>query len=140
MTPADFDRMPLQDMVDRYLDLSLRDFTAIVTGVRLTAAEHVELLALGVAVARHVTNGRQVGVWHALRAGATWPQIAAASGTDEPTARRAFRDWIDGQAALWDSTALPGELPIGLSHDDRAHARRFLDTPSTDREEHPTTR
>lgn len=140
MTPADLDQLPLRDLVDRYLDLSLRDLTGTVTGVRLTTAEHVELLAVGVAVARHVTTGRQVDVRRALLAGATWPQIAAASGTDVPTARRAFRDWIDGQAALWDSTARPGRLPIGLSPADRVTARRFLSTSSPDRKEHPTTR
>lgn len=62
MTPADLDRTPLRDLVDRYLDLALRDFTSWVTSAPLTAAEHVELLTVGAAVARHVTLGRQVDV------------------------------------------------------------------------------
>ena len=53
-------------------------------------------------------------------------------------ARRAFRDWIDGQAALWDATP-PGRRPIGLSPADRATAYRLADR-RTDRKENPTPR
>ena len=139
MTPADLDRTPLRDLVDRYLDLTLRDFTAPVIGTPLTAAEHVELLTVGAAAVRHVDLGRQTDVRRALLAGSAWSQIATASGTSVRTARRAFRDWIDGQAALWDSTP-PGRRPIGLSPTDRITAYRLADSPSTDRKENPNTR
>lgn len=139
MTPADLDRTSLRDLVDRYVNLSLRDLTGTVTGTPLAAAEHVELLTVGAAVARQVSLGRQVAVRRALQAGATWSQIANAHGITERAARRAFRDWIDGQAGLWDATP-PGRRPIGLSPPDRATARRLADTPSADREENTTTR
>ena len=138
MTPADLEWTPLRDLVDRYLDLSLRDFTAQVTGAPLTAAEHVELLAVGAATNRHVSLGRQVDVRRALLAGATWPQIAAASGASVRAVRRDFRTWIAQQSALWDATP-PGRRPIGLSPADRTTAHR-LANPSANRKETPTTR
>jgi hypothetical protein len=138
VTPADLDRTPLRDLVDRYLDLALRDFTSSSTGALLTAAEHVELLTVGAAIARHATLGRQVDVRRALLAEATWPQIATAHGITVRAARRAFRDWIDGQAALWDATP-PGRRPIGLSPADRATAYRLANS-RTDRKENPSTR
>lgn len=140
MTPADLDRTPLRELVDRYLDLSLRDVTATatVTSAALTAAERIELLTVGAAVARHVTLGRQVAVRRALLAGATWLQIATAHGVTARAARRDFRAWIDGQAALWDATE-PGRRPLGLSPADRATAYRLANS-RTDRKENPTTR
>jgi hypothetical protein len=96
------------------------------------------MLAVGAAVARHVSLGRQVDVRRALLAGATWPQIAAASNTTVRAVRRDFRAWIAQQSALWDSTP-PGGRPLGLSPEDRITAHR-LANPSANRKENPTTR
>jgi hypothetical protein len=61
----------------------------------LTVAEHLELLATAEYLARAYKPHGEVD--HALRAGATWPQVAAALGTDEAMARVEYRAWADGQ-------------------------------------------
>jgi hypothetical protein len=64
----------------------------------LSMAEHVEMLALGERIARYYRHPAQVD--KALRAGASWAQIAAATGTTEDSARAAYREWADGQHRL----------------------------------------
>jgi hypothetical protein len=64
----------------------------------LTADEHLEILAAGEVLARHYRHPALMH--HAVLAGATWPQIAAATGSDEATARHAYREWADGQRRL----------------------------------------
>jgi hypothetical protein len=64
----------------------------------LTAAEHLELLATGEYLSRSYKPIPEVN--HALRAGASWAQIAGALGTDEPAAQAAYRTWADGQHDL----------------------------------------
>jgi hypothetical protein len=61
----------------------------------LTAAEHLELLATAEYLARAYKPHGEVD--HALRAGATWPQVAEALGADEAMARVEYRAWADGQ-------------------------------------------
>ena len=61
----------------------------------LTIAEHLELLALGERIARYYRHPSQVD--KAVRAGASWEQIAAATGTTEDAARSAYREWAEGQ-------------------------------------------
>jgi hypothetical protein len=61
----------------------------------LTVAEHLEMLALGEAIAFYYRH--PAGVDHAVRAGATWEQIAAARNTTAEAARAAYREWADGQ-------------------------------------------
>ena len=61
----------------------------------LTAAEHLELLALGERIARYYRHPSQVD--NAVKAGASWAQIAAATGTTEDAARTAYREWAEGQ-------------------------------------------
>jgi hypothetical protein len=61
----------------------------------LTVAEHLEMLALGEVIARYYRHPSQVD--KAVRAGATWQQIADATGTTEEAARGAYRDWAEGQ-------------------------------------------
>jgi hypothetical protein len=63
----------------------------------LTVAEHLEMLALGERIARYYRYPAQVD--QAVRAGATWDQIAAATGTTVEAARAAYREWAEGQAA-----------------------------------------
>jgi hypothetical protein len=65
----------------------------------LTADEHLEILAAGELLARHYRHPALVH--HAVLAGASWPQIAAATGSDEATARQAYRQWADDQHRLY---------------------------------------
>jgi hypothetical protein len=106
----------LPDQIDRYRELADRDMTArSITTLQahgeydeekarilpigkyqpLTAAEHLEMLALGEAVAFHYRHPS--GVDRAVRAGATWEQIAAARNTTAEAARAAYREWVEGQ-------------------------------------------
>jgi len=70
----------------------------------LTVAEHLELLALGECIARYYRHPSQVD--KAARAGATWDQIAAATGTAAEDARAAYREWAEGQHRLHADTGL----------------------------------
>lgn len=61
----------------------------------LTPAERLEILANGEVLARHYRHPAEAG--HAVRAGATWDQVAAAAGTTSGTARAAYVQWAEGQ-------------------------------------------
>jgi hypothetical protein len=106
--------MPLADVLNRYQALNDRDAMARSIATLkargadpalnpedfppLTTAEHLELLALGEALARHYRH--PVLVHDAVRAGATWQQVAAATGGDPDQARQAYRAWAEGQHRL----------------------------------------
>ena len=85
---------------DRYRELAQRDALAKAIAIKkargdyqpgghvseenfppLTVAEHLEMIALGERIARYYAHPSQVDV--AVKAGASWAQIAAARGTDE---------------------------------------------------------
>jgi hypothetical protein len=108
--------LPLPDQIDRYRELADRDMAARSIAILqargeydeekarilplgkyqpLTAAEHLEILALGEAIAFHYRHPS--GVDRAVKAGATWEQIAAATNTTPAAARAAYRDWAEGQ-------------------------------------------
>ena len=61
----------------------------------LTAAGHLELLATAEYLARAYKPSFETD--NALRAGASWAQVADALGTSEEYARVAYRAWADGQ-------------------------------------------
>lgn len=65
----------------------------------LTVTEHLELLAAGELLARYYRHPAHVH--RALQAGATWEQVAAATGRDEPQARRDYREWAEDEHRLW---------------------------------------
>jgi hypothetical protein len=65
----------------------------------LTAEEHLEVLAAGELLARHYRHPALVH--YAVLAGASWLQVAAATGSDEAAARQAYREWADGQHRLY---------------------------------------
>ncbi len=92
----------------------------------LTAAEHLELLATTEYLSRAYKPSSEVD--YALRAGASWPQVAAALGTDEASARAAYREWADGQHDLLTWTG--GR--IGMS--DAEHATAIERAAIPDRE------
>lgn len=109
--------VPFPDVVNRYEALDNRDAMArAITTLQargewnddrslkpenypaLTAAEHLELIALGEVMARHYRHPAQVH--DAVLAGATWEQIAAATGGGADQARQAYRQWAEGQHHL----------------------------------------
>ena len=109
--------IPFPDVVNRYQALDNRDAMArAITTLQargewnddrslkpedypaLTAAEHLELIALGEVMARHYRHPAQVH--DAVLAGATWEQIAAATGGGADQARRAYGQWAEGQHRL----------------------------------------
>ena len=87
----------------------------------MTVAEHLEMFALGERIARYYRHPSQVD--HAVKAGASWAQIAAATGTTENAARAAYREWADGQHRLH------AEMGIGLDDDEYAAAIKAAGGP-----------
>ena len=65
----------------------------------LTAGEHLEILAAGEMLARYYRH--PAIVHHAVLAGASWRQVAAATGSDEATVRQAYREWAGSQHRLY---------------------------------------
>lgn len=65
----------------------------------LSLSEHLEVLANGEAVARVYRHPGQVHL--AVQAGATWEQIAEATGTSEARVRQDYHDFAEGQHRLW---------------------------------------
>jgi hypothetical protein len=65
----------------------------------LTTDEHLEVLAIGEVLARHYRHPAHVD--QAVKAGASWAQIAEAIGSDEAQTRRHYREWADGQHWLY---------------------------------------
>ena len=65
----------------------------------LTVAEHLEVLAFGEVLARYYRHPASVD--RAVKAGASWPQIAEAVGSDEAQVRQQYREWAGGQHDLY---------------------------------------
>lgn len=94
-------------------DVSARAFTAMVARgdydprihgnvggpEPLTVTEHLELLAAGELLARYYRHPAHAH--RALQAGATWEQVAAATGRDENQARQDYRRWAEDEHRLW---------------------------------------
>jgi hypothetical protein len=135
---------------DRYAELSDRDLSARTAALLrergefdgqpgspaggsqgpLSAAEHLERIAIGVALARYYRHPSVLD--HAVKAGASWEQIGAARGTSTDQARRDYREWVEGQHNLLTWT----EGRIGMSDAEYAQAiARFRprDLPRRDR-------
>jgi len=106
--------LSLRDQIARYEELTDRDLMARSIAILqargeydenkhpgtgehqpLTVAEHLEMLALGEAIARYYRHPSQVD--RAVKAGASWDQIADATGATEDAARAAYREWAEGQ-------------------------------------------
>ena len=104
----------IADQMDRYRELADRDVMARAIATLKargtyepneyvndekfpppTAAGRLEMLALGERIARSCRHPSQVDT--AVRAGASWAQIAAATGTTEDAARTTYRQWAEGQ-------------------------------------------
>jgi hypothetical protein len=104
---------------DRYAELSDRDLSArtaallrergefdpaslghqlVAASEPLSAAEHLEHMAIGEVLARYYRHPSMPD--HAVKAGASWEQIGAARGTSAGQARRDYREWAEGQHNL----------------------------------------
>jgi hypothetical protein len=109
------------DQMDRYRDLAQHDALAGSIAIAkargsyvpsehvneqkfppLTVAEYLEMLALGERLARYYRHPSTVD--RAVKAGATWDQIAAATGTTAKAARAAHVEWAEGQHQLYGDT------------------------------------
>lgn len=129
------------DQIDRFSELTQRDLLAASIATLkargewtedrartlnpddyppLTVAGHLELLALGERIARYYRHPSQVD--KAVRAGASWAQIAAATGTAEDATRAAYREWAIGQHRLH------ADIGIGLDDAEYAAAIQAADT------------
>ena len=82
----------------------------------IAAADDLEMIALGEMLAE--TDRSPAGtpglyrdpayLHSALTAGATWAQLAEATGDDEATTRRRYRKWADDQHQQWTRTRFQG--------------------------------
>jgi hypothetical protein len=84
----------------------------------LTVSERLELLANGEVLARYYQHPAKLA--HAVEAGASWEQIAAARGTSAEQARQNYREWAEGQHRLWTGELGGGPGRFGL--DDAGYA------------------
>jgi hypothetical protein len=131
-TFSEASEMPLPDVLNRYQVLNDRDLMARAiaalqaTGAwkadrsirpadhpPLTAGEALEMLARGESRARYSRHPAQVH--HAVVAGATWQQIAAATGRDAGQVRDRYHQWAISQRELREQ--YPGGT-IGMSEDE----------------------
>ena len=81
-------------------------------------SERLELLANGEVLARYYRHPATLA--HAVEAGASWEQIAAARGTSAEQARQDYREWAEGQHDLW--TGKWGGEPGRSGLDDAGYA------------------
>jgi hypothetical protein len=100
----------------------------------LELEESLELLGLGVVVARQAYDAQHRGIRAALRSGASWERIGAVVGTTPLTAWNGHQRWIEEQVELFELTGrdglddvgavealeLAGERPLGLRSATRA--------------------
>lgn len=127
------------DARDRYDELSQRDLSAraraklVARGEYdparhgthdpepLSLSEHLEVLANGEVVARVYRHPAQVD--QAVQAGASFQQIADATGSSETQVRQDYRDWAKGQHRLW----IDYEGKFGLGDAEYAEAMQRAD-------------
>jgi hypothetical protein len=90
----------------------------------LTVAEHLEVLAYGEVLARYYRHPASVD--RAVKAGATWPQIAEAVGSDEAQVRQQYREWADSQHHLY----LHYQGQLGMNDAEHAAAIKRASEPT----------
>ena len=104
---------------ERFTELRMREVCALSQNPvlsegsePLTAAEHLEMMAAGEVLARYYQRN-QARIDRAVRAGASWEQVAAAAGISAAQARQEYRDWIRQQHVRSENPN-----PYGLGMDD----------------------
>jgi hypothetical protein len=91
----------------------------------LTTVEHLEVLAVGEVLARHYRHPAHVDL--AVKAGASWSQIAEAVGSDETRVRQQYREWAESQH--WLHAEYEGKF--GMNDADYAAAIKRASEPHT---------
>ena len=135
-SPAEVEtRHTLRTAVARYEDLRSREALTgsadeapgVADAEGLSAAEVLELLALGEAIARKVGYGRQLSVRNARAAGASWTAIGRALGTSKQAAWEAHTRWIDAQSGQHRANGFEG-----MDDGETTDARRLAGSPDDD--------
>jgi hypothetical protein len=98
LAPEDAGQASLYRIVQRLAPLDQRIFRAGSTG-GLPVEDHLELLALNAAAARAAVSQRGWEIARALWAGATWHQVAKATGLTSAEARTEFAEWGNSPVA-----------------------------------------
>ena len=96
----------------------------------LTAAEHLEMMAAGEVLARYYQRD-QARIDRAVRAGASWEQVAAATGISAAQARQEYRDWAGQQHVRSEN---PNPYGLGLDDLEYLSALARAVEPPADRE------
>jgi hypothetical protein len=96
----------------------------------LTPAEHLEMMAAGEVLARYFQR-HQDRIDRAVRAGATWEQVAAATGITAAQARQEYRDWAGQQHVR---SGNPNPYGLGLDDLEYLSALARAVEPPADRE------
>jgi hypothetical protein len=128
LTPGDAQDVYLGDIVARRGQVADKLFAAkhqLGCAVPVTPADYLEGLALGAAAARAATRFRALDVLAAVWAGATWGQVAAATGLPVGELVREVQVWADGQALLYETTPA-GRKPFGLSAEEHSDVVALL--------------
>ena len=127
-TPSDYDRVALGDLTTRYVHHLIGDLDPPAPDRKDRSPRSVALerLALGAAIAGRAQAGWAIDAAAAVGAGASWEQVARASGQDVPALRAQFAARVRGQTQLHQATG------IGLRPGDAARAWRLLDPPAAD--------
>jgi hypothetical protein len=129
-------RHTLRTAVARYEDLRSREALAgnaadgapgVAGAERLSAAEVLELLALGEVIARKAGYGRQQSVRNARATGASWTAIGRALGTSKQAAWEAHTRWIDAQSGQHRASGFEG-----MDDGETTDARRLAGLPDDD--------
>jgi hypothetical protein len=125
---------------ERFTELRMREVSALsenpVLSERsepLTAAEHLEMLAAGEVLARYYQR-HQDRIDRAVRAGASWEQVAAATGISAAQARQEYRDWIRQQHVRSEN---PDRYGLGLDDVEYLAALARAARPEPNREAGP---
>ena len=84
------------------------------------------ILAAGEMLARYYRHPALIH--QAVQAGASWSQIAAATGSDEAQVRQGYREWADGQHCLY----IDYDGKFGLNDAERAAAINRAAEPQAD--------
>jgi hypothetical protein len=130
----------LSDLVEEYEELNQRDLIARHREVigpdksnePLAVHDHLRMLALSEAIARRARNFRGLEIHDAVRAGATWSQVATALGTSVATVQNAYRRWVEGQHRL-NQVSAEWDRRLGLDERACAEAMARLDPPEAQR-------
>ena len=121
---------------ERFTELRIREACAlsqnpVLSGGSepLTAAEYLEMMAACEVLARYYQRS-QTRIDRAVRAGASWEQVAAATGVSAAQARQEYRDWVGQQHVR---SKNPNPYGLGLDDVEYLAALARAAEPETDR-------